>query len=212
MPDANGKFRGISVPEDAWTRIFGPALADDPAYDEYVSQAAAHDLQLRHGAHTNMIEALNCGAGWAVDQSGHVGFMGDDHRPRTPGWDVRYLDTLRGLGWGWVYGNDLLQGANLPTQFAMSSDIVRVLGFMVPPQLKHLFADNYVLKLGTQAGRLRYLDDVIVEHMHPVNGKAAWDDGYKRVNSGEVWGHDQAVFDQYDFTDDLRQLRRLMPA
>jgi hypothetical protein len=33
MPDANGRFRGISIPSDAWTRVFGPALADDPAYE-----------------------------------------------------------------------------------------------------------------------------------------------------------------------------------
>lgn len=45
MPDASGRFRGIAVPEDAWTRIFGPALADDPAYDvsdaEYAEYADA---------------------------------------------------------------------------------------------------------------------------------------------------------------------------
>lgn len=37
MPNADGRFIGTGwsrALEDAWTRIFGPALADDPAYEE----------------------------------------------------------------------------------------------------------------------------------------------------------------------------------
>lgn len=37
MPTDDGRFRGqgwSQHKEDAWTRIFGPALADDPAYEE----------------------------------------------------------------------------------------------------------------------------------------------------------------------------------
>lgn len=36
MPDASGRFIGqgwSQAREDAWTRVFGPALADDPAYE-----------------------------------------------------------------------------------------------------------------------------------------------------------------------------------
>src|SRR5579872_5172215 len=38
----------------------------------------------------------------------YVGFMGDDHRPRTPGWDLRMIAAL-GDGPGIAYGNDLYQ-------------------------------------------------------------------------------------------------------
>jgi hypothetical protein len=126
-----------------------------------------------------------------------IGFMGDDHRPRTVGWDATYLDALRELGTGIVYGNDLLQRHNLPTQCAMTADIVRALGWMAPPTLRHLYVDNFWLDLGRAADCIRYLPDVVVEHMHPVAGKAAVDEGYARVNAAEVYTADEAAYRQF---------------
>lgn len=128
-----------------------------------------------------------------------IGFMGDDHRPRlsTVPWDWAYVNELRKLGTGMVYGNDLLQGPNIPTQIAMTSDIVRTLGYMAYPGLKHLYADNMWKALGEATGCIRYLPNVIVEHMHPVAGKAAWDDNYARVNAADIDSHDHAAFAEY---------------
>lgn len=144
-----------------------------------------------------MVEALNqVATQW---DSGHfgIGFMGDDHMPRTVGWDERYLAALRELGTGIVYGNDLLQGHRLPTQCAMTADIVRALGYMAPPALKHLYVDNFWRDLGKGAGCLRYLPDVTVEHRHPLAGKASWDAGYQRVNAPEVADHDRIAYEAY---------------
>lgn len=184
---------------------------DDPEYDAYVEAVAEHGFMLRHGPHTSMIEALNCGAAWGADQAENLMFMGDDHRPRTKHWDRRYMEALAELGWGWVYGNDLIQGENLPTQFAVTSDVVRALGHMAPPQFRHLFMDNWVLGLGRRLDRIRYLPDVVIEHVHPISGKAEWDEGYVRVNAGGIWTHDQDIFDRYDFDADVRDLKALLP-
>lgn len=112
-----------------------------------------------------------------------VGFMGDDHRPRTHGWDIRYLEALRSLGTGFVYGNDLLQGERMPTQVAMSTDIPNALGWMCPPQFEHLCVDVIWKDLGDGIGKITYLPDVIVEHMHPLAGKAYNDRNYRQVNN-----------------------------
>lgn len=144
-----------------------------------------------------------------------VGFMGDDHRPRTNGWDTAYLETLRELGTGIVYGNDLLQCRNLPTQCAMTADIVKTVGYMAPPSLTHLYVDNYWLALGTQADCIRYLPDVIVEHRHPVAGKNQWDEGYERVNHPGMFAKDETAFRDYYTTtfpadvEKVRELRRV---
>jgi hypothetical protein len=90
--------------------------------------------------------------------------MGDDHFPRTHGWDQAYLDALRELGTGIVYGNDLLQGHRLPTQCAMTADIVRRWGYMALPTLRHMYVDNFWRDLGNAADCLRYLPEVVVEH------------------------------------------------
>lgn len=126
-----------------------------------------------------------------------MGFMGDDHRPRTKGWDSLYLDALHSLGTGIVYGDDLLQGRNLPTQCAMTADIVAALGGMAPVNLRHMYVDNFWRELGINAGCLRYLPDVVVEHLHPVAGKAEWDDGYQRVNAPTVFAQDEDAFREY---------------
>jgi hypothetical protein len=65
----------------------------------------------------------------------------------------------------------------------MTADIVRELGAMVPADVEHLYCDNVVRDIGIQAGCLRYLPEVLIEHMHPVVGKAESDEQYARVNS-----------------------------
>jgi len=144
-----------------------------------------------------------------------IGFMGDDHRPRTIGWDTDYLNVLRDLQTGVVYGDDLLQGRRLPTQCAMTTDIVRALGYMAPPALTHLYVDNFWLSLGEQAQCIKYLPDVVVEHRHPVAGKAQWDEGYMRVNDPAMFSRDEAAFAEYCHTsllDDVQKVQALRAA
>lgn len=152
------------------------------------------------GPSRSMVEALNEAAINYANQHDPpfaVGFMGDDHRPRTAGWDERYLEALRELGTGLVYGNDLFQRERLPTQVAMTADLVRWLGYMAPPGLRHMYVDNAWLALGKALGRITYLPGVIVEHMHPLVHKGAWDEGYARVNHPDVYAADRVAFGRW---------------
>lgn len=192
---------------------------DDPSFRQY--HEVAGDL-LATGNESikliltqpagNMATALQLGAVFAARSRFAVGFMGDDHRPRTTGWDQAYLDALRELGTGIVYGNDLLQGERLPTQCAMTADIVRALGYMAPPELVHLYLDDFWRTLGQRAGCLRYLADVVVEHVHPIAGKAEWDEGYERVNNPAMYERDREAFAEYFRTrlvSDVAKVRAL---
>src|SRR5580765_4775210 len=49
----------------------------------------------------------------------HIGFLGDDHCPRTPGWDRMLTEALDGR-LGVAYGDDLLLGELVPTAALMS--------------------------------------------------------------------------------------------
>lgn len=178
------------------TKLVFSLDADDPTVSDYPKpRTVAHNR--------SMVEALNKAAEFQVggDLPGGrpfaIGFMGDDHRPRTHGWDTAYLEALRELGTGIVYGNDLLQGERIPTQCAMTADIVRALGYMAPPALTHMYVDNAWLALGRTAQCIRYLPDVVVEHLHPVAGKAEWDEGYRRVNDPGMYAKDEAAFRGY---------------
>jgi hypothetical protein len=138
-----------------------------------------------------------------------IGFAGDDHLPRTRGWVRAYLDTLRELGTGIVYGDDGYQHENLPTQWAMTSDIVRELGAMVPAPVEHLYCDNAIRDLGREADCLSYLPEVLIEHMHPAAGKAENDDQYARVNSRRQYRGDRAGYQEWRRTSLFGQAWRV---
>lgn len=206
----------------AWHATSTPGVAkllvalddDDPQLEGY--QTMAWDLRAttftvnpreRLGPTLNRL-ALEHAAGHFA-----IGFLGDDHRPRTRGWDARMVQALRELGTGVAYGNDLLQGANLASAVAMTSDIVATLGYMIPPGMIHLYLDNFWMALGHGLDRLAYLPDVVIEHVHPVAGKAEWDAGYLEVNAPELYAADRGRFATYiaDHLDrDLEKLRARM--
>lgn len=164
----------------------------------------------------SMVEALNRSAvdvATGPEKPYAVGFLGDDHRPRTRGWDQAYLDALRKMGTGIVYGDDGFQHQRIPTQCAMTADIVRTLGYMAPPTLTHMYVDNAWLALGRAIRGITYLPDVFVEHLHPVAGKAEWDEGYARVNAPEMYQRDQIAFNRWmaeSLPAEAARLRRVM--
>ena len=121
-----------------------------------------------------------------------IGFMGDDHRPRTVGWDQAVIDAMPPLGV--VYCDDGFQGPNLPTSVFMDAELIRRLGWMVPPGIGHLFCDNAWKTLGEALGTLVYLPDVLIEHMHPHADKAPMDAGYAEVNSQSQWSQDENAY------------------
>jgi len=148
------------------------------------------------------------------DQVDIIGFMGDDHRPRTVGWDSIIEQAMKNQdGTGFVYGNDLLQGSMLPTAIFISSNIVQSLGYMCPPGMQHMYLDNVWKLWGERIHRLTYLNDVIIEHMHPVARKAEWDDGYAIVNSGEMYQSDERRMNEYileQLEEDVKKMKELL--
>jgi hypothetical protein len=142
-----------------------------------------------------------------------VGFMGDDHLPRTYGWDERYVTELLKMQSGLVYGNDGFQGANIPTQIAMTADIPLVLGFMTLPQLKHLYADNFWLDFGKAINKIKYLGDVVIEHLHPAAGKAPHDAGYEFSGGFSLDTEDKKAYFKYvkeDLEGDARKVLNML--
>lgn len=167
---------------------------DDPLRAEYVTQIGKHlpAFWRTEPEWLPMVEKLNRAALHAAESSSVVGFAGDDHLPRTEGWASRYLEALSTTGI--VSCPDGVRPDNLPTQWAMTSDIIRTLRRMVPAPVEHLYCDNSVRDLAQGAGCYRWLPDVLIEHMHPMAGKAELDGGYRTVNSAERYRKDRAAY------------------
>lgn len=141
-----------------------------------------------------------------------IGFVGDDHRFRTHGWDREILDLLAEHP-GVAYGNDMLQGEALPTNWFVSRPIVDKLNMSLLPDAKHLYLDDAWKTLASAAGCLYYMPDILVEHMHFTAGKSEHDAGYQRVNAPAVYEHDAAAYHRWledGFERDLAILRRVV--
>jgi hypothetical protein len=171
---------------------------DDPALSEYralLDKGRIPRLLVQEGPGGHgLCQPLNWAARRYSSVYDYVGFMGDDHLPRTVGWDDEMAKELDSLEPRIAYGNDLLQGANLPTAVFMQSRMILATGGMAPQAMRHLYLDNYWKELGEAVGGLRYRDDVIIEHLHPVAGKASMDAGYARVNAPEADSYDRTAW------------------
>lgn len=174
--------------------------ADDPRYDAYGKALAERCLNQRSVPRwVPMVEKLNNAAFDHARYYGHrhLAFMGDDHLPRTPGWAQDMIGALDMMGTGIVYPDDGYQHERLATSWAMTADIVRALGRMVPAPVEHLYCDNSIMDLGFAIGRLRYLPGILVEHMHPVAGKAERDEQYDRVNGRGQYSKDRSAYKRW---------------
>lgn len=126
-------------------------------------------------------------------------FVGDDHRFRTYGWDAEAIRVLeeKTNGWGIWYGDDLLQGENIPTAGVMSGKLAREIGFIALPGLIHLHMDTFWKRIGDELGIIHYDPNHIIEHMHYTIGKSEVDDQYLEVNAGSMYAHDGEVLGKW---------------
>lgn len=186
---------------------------DDPelsAYKRLLDEGTIPRLMI--SPLSGMCRTLNWAAVKYAELYEAVGFMGDDHLPRTFGWDDDVLEALDSLEPRVVYGNDLLQGPALPTAVFLQSRLVKAMGCMAPNVFQHLYIDNFWKALGEALNGLVYLPDVIIEHIHPAAGKTPMDERYRAVNAAHIDTADRLAWEAYrsngSFDSLVRQVRK----
>lgn len=157
------------------------------------------------------VPKLNRAALRFKDQYKAIAFFGDDHLIRTK-WEVEFLTFFgENNDIGIAYGNDLLQYDKLPTAVCLTSNIIDTLGYMIPTQLQHMYADNFWLDLGKATNIIKYFPNIIFEHLHPDNGKAVRDAQY--AHAAAVVGSDQYEYGLYlnngQFQNDINKINNL---
>ena len=153
---------------------------------------------------------LNCIASKYCHDYEYLAFMGDDQRVRTLGWDEVMYEQIKNIPLALAYGDDLIQGQRLPTSVVMDSQIVRILGYMSPPCLIHMYIDNFWLDLGVALKTLCYFPQVIIEHMHFSKGKNAYDKTYAESNNPQQYDRDFKSYRNYlanEFPQDIEKLK-----
>jgi tetratricopeptide (TPR) repeat protein len=143
-----------------------------------------------------------------ADEYDYIMCMTDEHRIRTKDWDKLLTNALsENDGWGVAYGNDLVCGERMPTAHMFSAKIVQTLGYITPPELTHLYSDNFSLEMGKGLGALYYKDDVVIQDVH-----FGMDGTLRESNSPEMFLRDHAAFSNYmvkRFPSDVEKLLRV---
>lgn len=175
---------------------------DDPTLPRYLEliDSSPVPLSVHVGRRITMGHAVNRTCDIVVDdlRPRFLASLNDDHRPRTYGWDDLLVCAVRSLdGPGWAYGNDLIQGERLPTAWLQSVEVYDALGWMMYPACAHMYLDDVVREVGRAARRIAYVPEVIIEHLHPIAGKAEWDEGYARENSDLRYREDGAAYERW---------------
>lgn len=158
------------------TRVLFIVDADDPTLPAYID----HGLPMRClTERVGYTASLNRLAAELWDHDDILGAFGDDVLFRTDGWD-RLVEQVLATP-GIAYGDDRIHGRNHPSAVFMSSSIAKALGWLALPATTHQWADDGWKRLGQELGILRYVPEVVVEHMHPAVEKAEWDETYASV-------------------------------
>jgi hypothetical protein len=131
--------------------------------------------------------------------------MGDDHRPRTKGWDLALAKVID-MGADVAYGDDLFRGKDLATAGVIAARIVRAFNGMAPDCLQHLYIDNFWMQVASDLKTLYYCSDVIIEHLHYINGKAPMDELYAAINAPERYREDGNRYHQYITGPEYKQI------
>ena len=137
------------------------------------------------------IEALQ------VRAHGDILFCGsDDSLFRTPGWDDIVRATFAEVPDGLLvaYANNGMNREKCE-QFFTTRRWIEVVGYLMWFEFRHFCVDQWVEEIAASVGRLKFLREVTVEHMHKKYGKAPDDATYQMVrgNSG-VNDADNALF------------------
>jgi hypothetical protein len=171
---------------------------DDPARDEYLSAAPPQKppVWIESGPRLSMAAWTNKVAMTMAAEYRALASIGDDHFPRTDGWDERLLAALDKNGPGIAFGDDAnprnAYGQLMVTAPVISSEIVTALGWMCHPGMRHYYIDNVWEDLGKDAGCLYYDPDVVIEHRHYTITGQQPDPTY--ADAMAAWDSDQAAF------------------
>lgn len=221
---------GAGTDGGPWSDVVYIIDADDPELDGYLANGVPHaHYCVRHPSLPGVVPPKRMGEivndSWTVYGMAHgyaaVGFMGDDHLPRTDAFDAVLMAELVHAGgaddlFGVAWGDDLLMHDAFPTAGMLGAGMLDAMGYLVPPGFDHLCIDVVWSDIGRAIDRRYYRPDVIIEHMHPAAGKAELDAGYTANNDEATVGHDNGAYTEWASgnraTDFAPTVERIMEA
>lgn len=104
----------------------------------------------------------------------------DDVLFRTKGWDTKVREVAARYPDGLYIASPMNgDGRRRVNHWFTGRQWLNLFGWIVPEHFEHFSGDEWVQEVASPCGRLVYMDDVLIEHMHKKYGKAPNDEGYR---------------------------------
>ena len=129
---------------------------------------------------------------------------GDDLIFRTKNWDNVIADEINKYNDKMVVINPndgSCDSHKRATHPILTKEWCDAVGYFVPGIFAGAMNDTWITDISKRVNRLVYLDEVLIEHMHPDFGKAPNDIVYEKQKNMAV---DNNVFELFDKTEDKR--------
>lgn len=143
-----------------------------------------------------------------INNYSFMGFLEDDIVFETIGYEKKFIQKLNELGpTGIVHAMDGMEKKGLLTIPVMNTFIINKLGFMSPPCLKSLWADNFWLSMAYHLKTYYKFEDVMIRHKHYSRYNIGKDSVTKEVNNN--YEIDKKNYYRYMATDFIRDMEKL---
>ena len=174
---------------DAWedTRASLPVCLrlddDDPSLPEYLDIDLPNFWGLEVGPRVPLSIIYN-EAYKRLPEAAWWGLIADDVVPETREWDFLLVEEARSDGMAVPAGGHNNQAGAAP-HFVLGGDLVRDIGWLALPGLDRIYIDTVWMMIAKRKGVFRRMPDVMLRHHHFSNGKAPFDDTYRKHHKPE---------------------------
>jgi len=192
-PDSLREFFEVSRPQEP-----GVVMIDDDNLHEYADLRVPQNWELVVGPRASYVTLLNVAFEMYPTEPWYA-CWGDDVRCRPVGWDtaLAFMADTDGI----AYGDDLINGETLCGLPFIGGELVRKVGWLGCPTLKHLYSDTVWRDIGKALDCLRYCPEIITEHLHFSTGKQPFDlTAQERPIAGDRAGYESFLATLFEGT------------
>lgn len=189
------------------------STASDPASVEILFYVDSDDPSITRyqevlGDMVTVGEPMSVSKSWniiAQKSNGDILTMAnDDQVYRTNGWDSRIVEETQKFP-DQIYcmwTQDGINGSGHCAFPIVSRKWYETLGYFSPGIFEFLYNDTWIMDIGRRVGRLHYIEDVVLEHLHFTAEKSEMDDTYARSRRDGQVDRDRKKFEE---TQNMRE-------
>ena len=150
-------------------------------------------------------EPMSVSKSWniiAEKSLGDIMIMGnDDLVYKTVRWDAKLLGQLMELNdpYYLTWFNDGINGSKHCAFPVISREWYETLGYFAPGIFNFGYNDTWLYDIAKRVGKLNFMGDILVEHLHFSTGKANMDDTYARNRTqekGNLYIKDKEIYER----------------